>query len=248
LEREPDGGIRRHVSFEILQRPKKINIFVNQITGSGRTEMKYADIDRIYRTVPLDKIPWNSETPPDALVELVESKRVLPCRAVDLGCGAGNYTIYLAAHGFDMTGVDSSPAAIRIATENARQQGVRCRFIVADLIGDLHEVQEHFDFAVDWEFLHHIFPDDRESYVRNVARILNRGARYLSMSFSETDPQFGGTGKFRTTPIGTTLYFSSESELRDLFSPFFLIHELKTIEVSGRFGPHRAVYVFLERR
>jgi late competence protein required for DNA uptake (superfamily II DNA/RNA helicase) len=57
LEREPDGGIRRHVSFEILQRPKKINIFVNQITGSGRTEMKYADIDRIYRTVPLDKIP-----------------------------------------------------------------------------------------------------------------------------------------------------------------------------------------------
>ncbi len=210
--------------------------------------MKYADIDRIYRTVALDKIPWNSETPPEVLVELVESRRVLPCRAVDLGCGAGNYAIYLAARGFEVTGIDSSPAAIRIATENARRQGVRCRFIVADLIGDLHEVEEHFDFAFDWEFLHHIFPDDRESYVRNVARILNRGALYLSVSFSKTDPQFGGTGKFRTTPIGTTLYFSSETELRDLFSPFFLIHELKTIDVKGRFAPHRAVYVLSERR
>jgi SAM-dependent methyltransferase len=210
--------------------------------------MKYADIDRIYRNLPLDKIPWNSETPPDALVDLVESRKVLPCRAVDLGCGAGNYAIYLAAHGFDMTGVDSSPAAVKIATGNARRLGVRCRFIIADLIGDLHEVQERFDFAFDWEFLHHIFPDDRETYVRNVAKILNRGALYLSVSFSETDPQFGGTGKFRTTPIGTTLYFSSESELRDLFSPFFLIHELKTIEVIGRFGPHRAVYVLSGRR
>jgi methyl halide transferase len=210
--------------------------------------MKYADIDRIYRDLPLDKIPWNSETPPDALVELVESRKVLPCRAVDLGCGAGNYAIYLAAHGFDMTGVDSSPAAVKIATGNARRLGVRCRFIIADLIGDLHEVQERFDFAFDWEFLHHIFPDDRETYVRNVVRILNRGALYLSVSFSETDPQFGGTGKFRTTPIGTTLYFSSEPEIRDLFSPFFLIHELKTIEVIGRFGPHRAVYVLSERR
>jgi cyclopropane fatty-acyl-phospholipid synthase-like methyltransferase len=209
--------------------------------------MKYADIDRIYRNVPLDKIPWNNENPPDALVELVESGKVLPCKAVDLGCGAGNYAIYLAAHGFDVTGIDNSPAAITIAMERARRQNVRCRFIVADLIGDLHEVADGFDFAFDWEFLHHIFPEDRTTYMNNVSKILNRGALYLSVSFSETDPQFGGTGKFRTTPIGTTLYFSSESELRDLVSPLFVIHELKTIKVSGRFGPHCAVYVLSER-
>ena len=220
-----------------------------QITrSSGKIGMEYTDIDRIYRNVPLDKIPWNNEIPPDALVELVESGKVRPCRAVDLGCGAGNYAIYLAAHGFEVTGIDKSPTAIRIATEKAQQRNVRCRFIVADLIGDLHEVQDRFDFAFDWEFLHHIFPDDRTIYMNNVSKILNRGALYLSVSFSETDPQFGGTGKFRTTPIGTTLYFSSESELQDLISPVLIIHELKTIEVSGRFGPHRAVYVLSERR
>jgi 2-polyprenyl-3-methyl-5-hydroxy-6-metoxy-1,4-benzoquinol methylase len=219
-----------------------------QITRSERrTGMKYADIDRIYRDFPLDKIPWNNEIPPDTLVELVESGNVRPCRAVDLGCGAGNYAIYLAAHGFDVTGIDNSPAAIKIATEKAQRQNVRCRFIVADLIGDLHEVRDRFDFAFDWELLHHIFPEDRTTYVNNVSKILNPGARYLSVSFSETDPQFGGTGKFRTTPIGTTLYFSSESELRDLMSPLFIICELKTIEVRGRSGPHRAVYVLSER-
>ena len=210
--------------------------------------MKYFDVDTIYKKIPLDKIPWNSETPPDALVELVQDGKVRPCRTIDLGCGAGNYAIYLAGLGFEVTGVDSSPAAIKIAGDNATKRGVRCRFIVADLLGDLHEVTDTFDFAYDWEFLHHIFPEDRETYIKNVHKILRPEATYFSVCFSEKDSQFGGSGKYRKTQIGTTLYFSSESELRELVSPYFTIRELKTIEVKGRYGPHCAVYVQSERR
>lgn len=210
--------------------------------------MKYVDIDKIYQKVPLEKIPWNSEMPPDELVELVQSGKVRPCKTIDLGCGAGNYAIYLASQGFEVTGVDSSPTAIKIATENAQKRGVRCRFIVADLLGDLHEVKETFDFGYDWELLHHIFPEDREKYVKNVYNLLNPGAQYLSVCFSEKDQQFGGVGKFRKTQLGTTLYFSSESEIRDLFSLYFTIKELKTIEISTKFASHYVIYSLSERR
>jgi hypothetical protein len=81
-----------------------------------------------------------------------------------------------------------------------------------------------------------------------VHRIMRPRGTYLSVCFSEEDPQFGGTGKFRRTPIGTTLYFSSESELQELFLPYFVVRELKTIEVSGKYGPHFAVYILSERR
>ena len=210
--------------------------------------MKYADVDRIYQTIPLDNIPWNSETPPNALVRIVQDGKVRPCKTIDLGCGAGNYAIYLSGLGFELTGVDSSPTAIKIAGEHAKKQGVRCRFIVADLLGDLHEVTDTFDFAYDWEFLHHIFPEDRGTYIKNVHKILNPGATYFSVCFSMKDPQFGGSGKFRKTRIGTTLYFSSESELRELVSPYFRIRELKTIDVRAKFGPHVAISVLAERR
>src|SRR5208282_62067 len=156
---------------------------------------------------------------------------VRPCRTVDLGCGAGTYAIYLAGLGFDVTGVDSSPAAIRIAQDHAKKRGARCRFVVADLLGDLHEVTGTFDFAYDGELLRHIFPEDREAYIRNVHKITNPGALYFSVCFNESDPRFGGNGKYRPARIGTTLYFSSESEIRDLTSPYFDIGELKTIEV-----------------
>jgi SAM-dependent methyltransferase len=210
--------------------------------------MEYVDLDRIYQKVPLDKIPWNIETPPHALVELVRSGKIQPCKTIDLGCGAGNYVIYLAGQGFDGTGVDSSPTAIKIATENAQKRGVKCRFIVADLLGDLNEINEVFDFGYDWEFLHQIFPEDREKYVKNVYNILKPGAQYLSVCLSEKDQQFGGVGKFRETILGTTLYFSSESEVRNLFSPYFAIQELETIEIEAKVGSHYAIYALCERR
>lgn len=210
--------------------------------------MNHPDMDEIYRTMGREKIPWNMEQPPEVLVDLVESGRVKPCRALDLGCGAGNYAVYLAGRGFDVFGVDISPTAIGMAEENARKRGLSCRFIAADVLGDLHEVEGTFDLVYDWELLHHLYPEQREQYVRNVRRKLRPGGSYLSLCFSEQDPQFGGRGKYRKTPLGTTLYFSSEEELRKLFEPHFEIQEIRTVEVRGKYAPHLAVCSFMRRR
>ncbi|NYT06292.1 MAG: methyltransferase domain-containing protein [Methanomicrobiales archaeon] len=209
--------------------------------------MKQTDMDTIYETLDREAIPWNIAEPPAVLVDLIDRGVVRPCTAIDFGCGTGNYALYLAARGFSVTGIDKSPAAIRMAEEKAREQGIACRFLVADILGDLLDLVAPADFAYDWEVLHHIYPGDRERYVKNVQRLLNPGGQYLSVCFAESDPQFGGTGKYRTTPIGTVLYFSSERELEDLFSRHFEIIDLKIIEVPGKTAPHRAVYAFMRR-
>jgi len=206
------------------------------------------EMDRIYREWPLGKIPWNIETPPDALVELIENGKVKPCKTIDFGCGAGNYAIYLASIGFDVTGIDISPTAIEVARENAKKKEIKGNFLAADVLGDLEEVKETFDFAYDWELLHHIFPEKREKYVKNVYRLLNPGGKYFSVCFSEKDPQFGGSGKYRETRLGTVLYFSSEEELRDLFGPYFHVEELRTMGIRGRPTPHIVNYAFMEKK
>lgn len=210
--------------------------------------MQAAEIDEIYRTVPPEKIPWNTETPPAVLVRLVKSGRIRPCRAADLGCGIGNYAVWLAGLGFDVTGIDTSPAAIELARNNAAEKDVRCTFVVADLLGDLRAIRGTFDFAYDYELLHHLLPEERAVYIQNVHRLTNPHAVYLSVCFSEDDPQFGGRGKTRTTPVGTILYFSSEDEIRNLVSPYFSIRELKTIDVPAKSGgTHRAICMLGER-
>lgn len=205
-------------------------------------------MEEIYSSVPPEHIPWNLDTPPDALVELFKSGKISPCKTIDLGCGTGNYALYLAKMGFDVTGIDISPSAIKMAKKNAGSKALNPSFISADMLGELKEFTEPFDFAYDWEVLHHIFPEDRKKYLKNVHRILSSGGKYLSVCFSEKDPHFGGSGKYRETPLGTVLYFSSEDELKDLFSPHFHILDLKTIELIGKIEPHLANYVFMEKK
>ncbi len=209
--------------------------------------MKNTKLEKAYRDRPLSDIPWNFENPPDELKELIEKKRIKPCRAIDLGCGTGKYTLYLADRGFEMTGVDSSHSAIQIAKENAKKRNLKCDFLVLDVLEEFEDIQGTFDFVYDWLLLHHIYPEKRKDYCNSVNKILNPGGKYLSVCFSEEDRHFGGTGKFRKTSLGTTLYFSSENELRNLFKPFFLIEELRTIEVAGKSGPHLSLWAFMTK-
>lgn len=205
-------------------------------------------MENIYRNTQLDKIPWNIETPPKILIDLIEAEKIKPCKTIELGCGAGNYVIYLSNIGFQAAGVDFSETAIEIAMKSAKEKGVDCSFIKADVLGDLTEIQDTFDFVFDWELLHHIFPESRKKLLDNVCKLLTPKGHYLSVFFSEDSPEFGGKGKYRKTPIDTVLYFSSENEMHSLYDPYFDIEELKTVEIAGKFRPHKAIYAFLKKR
>jgi SAM-dependent methyltransferase len=198
-------------------------------------------MNRIYSEMSGDEIPWNLVDPPQLLVDFVEGGGARPCRAIDLGCGVGNYSVWLASRGFDVTGVDISDAAIELARTRAEGAGVSCEFRSADLIAGVDGFEGNYELAFEWEVLHHILPEDREAYLDNVSSLLVTGGKYLSVCFSEKSPAFGGTGKLRRTPIGTELWFSSEEELRSLFEPRFEIIELDTVTVPGKQAPHVAI-------
>ena len=204
-------------------------------------------MEKIYRNVPFNLIPWNIATPPETLVNLFKSGKIVPGKAVDLGCGTGHYALYMAKNGFDVTGIDISPTAIQIAKKTAEERKISCCFIVADVLGSPNIPEATFDFAYDWELLHHIFPEKREIYIENVYRLLKPAGKYFSLCFSENDSHFGGKGKYRETPLGTILYLSSEDELRALFTKRFDILDLRTIKVPGKKGSHLAVCGFMQK-
>src|SRR5665811_639208 len=118
-------------------------------------------MNKIYSDRNLDNIPWNIETPPAILQELIISNKLSPCKIIELGCGIGNYVRYFSKMGFDATGVDISDKAIDIARILAQKAGTKCEFIEADVLGDMKEIEGQYDFVYDWELLHHIFPEDR---------------------------------------------------------------------------------------
>ena len=69
-----------------------------------------------------------------------------PGLALDLGCGTGANTIMLARAGWDVTGLDASQGAIRLASDAAGAAGVDARFITADILA--WEPDRNFDLVI----------------------------------------------------------------------------------------------------
>jgi SAM-dependent methyltransferase len=205
-------------------------------------------MNKMYSNKDLNNIPWNVETLPCILQDLLRSKILSPCKIIELGCGVGNYLRYFAKIGFNTTGVDISNKAIDIARILAQKADAKCEFIEADVLGNLSVIKSKYDFAYDWELLHHIFPEDRNKYIENVHGLLTTQGRYMSVCFSEASTQFGGVGKYRKTPIDTVLYFSNEAEIETLFSRLFSIVELKPVDIQGKQGVHKAIYALMRRK
>ena len=84
---------------------------------------------------------------------------------------------------------------------------------------------------------------------KKVNKLLNQGGKYLSACFNEQSPDFGVIGKkYRESPLGTKLYYSSQNELKVLFEPYFRIIESKIIKMVGGTGiGHIGNYFFMEK-
>jgi cyclopropane fatty-acyl-phospholipid synthase-like methyltransferase len=133
------------------------------------------------------RAPWDIG-PRKELVELVESGRLKPCRAIDLGSGTASNCVFLAQHGFDVTGVDFSQAAVELGRKRAAEAGVTVNFIRDDLT-DLRHVNGTFDLLVDYGTLDDLKPKQRELYMRNVLPLTHPGSLFLLYCF-EWNPRW----------------------------------------------------------
>jgi len=77
-------------------------------------------------------------------------------RVLDIGCGAGQYSVLLAMQGATVVGIDLSPVGIEHAKKMAEANGVadRCTFSVTEF-SDSNFPDEHFDIIYMHEVFHH---------------------------------------------------------------------------------------------
>lgn len=123
------------------------------------------------------------------LRQLVESGRLRPApgdTAIDLGCGTGANTLFLAQNGWDTVGVDFSPVAIEKAKARSRGSGGPgdLRFVVGDLSAQsVKGAEGPFDFLVDYGTLDDLQEPHRTRMAELITRIAAPGARFLMYCF-----------------------------------------------------------------
>ena len=125
--------------------------------------------------------PWDGHQMPVHLRELVESDGALPVgRALDVGCGTGDTSIYLAQHGWDVTGIDFVERALEKARLKGQRATVNIRWLRADVTKlGRYEIGHGFNLVTDNGLIHGLSDDARDAYVQELSPLLADGGRLL---------------------------------------------------------------------
>jgi 2-polyprenyl-3-methyl-5-hydroxy-6-metoxy-1,4-benzoquinol methylase len=140
--------------------------------------------------------PWDGHALPARLRELVEGSPPLPAgKALDVGCGTGDTSIYLARHGWDVTGFDFVKTPLDKARAKTAAAGVRVRLQQADVTKlDSYGIGSGFQLIVDNGCLHGLSDEGRAGYVRQITTVASPNATLLMAGFSERSRTRGPRG------------------------------------------------------
>ena len=125
--------------------------------------------------------PWDSGISPPELLDFISHHPA--GRAIDLGCGTGTNVITLVQHGWQVTGIDFAPRAIRLAKRKMKQTGIQADVSVGD-VTRLQGIQGPFDLALDLGCFHGL--PNRPAYLAELRRVLAPGGHWLMYGILKT--------------------------------------------------------------
>lgn len=127
-----------------------------------------------------ERVPIDPDTERFLMDALAQPWAPRAGRAIELGCGTGPMTRWLAARGFDAVGIDVSPTAIALAQEQSKGAST-VHFQVADACaGTLSALDASFDLVLDGHCLHCIPGEaDRQRFLETARRLLRPGGIFL---------------------------------------------------------------------
>lgn len=181
-------------------------------------------IFELFYLTGLARISWHSEQPTSILGRALGAGWMKPGdRVLEVGCGLGTNTEWLARSGLDVTAIDLSRMAIWRARRRLRKNGLTAKLYWADFLRGLDE--QPFDVVLDRATLHS-FPDGelRARFAAQLGGLVKAGGSALLVEMQPTP-----SAPRRLPPFGM-----DHADLRALFPPPFDV-----TPVGEEVQPHR---------
>lgn len=127
--------------------------------------------------------PWEHETPVQVKA-VAGGAATSRGHALDVGCGTGRDAVFLAEHGWTVTGIDAVPRALDTARRRSTAAGVEVRWVVGDVtrLPELETGDGH-DLVLDLGCFHGLSDHGRALCATGITSVAAPGALLLMMAF-----------------------------------------------------------------
>lgn len=180
-------------------------------------------------------LPWAHAEPTLFLAEICDRRK--PGRALDIGCGAGTDSVYLARRGWDVTALDFMPKALAFTGARAKDAGVTVTPVEADITQ--WEAPHLFDLVLDHGLLHNLDPVRHPAYRQRVLQALGEDGDLVLLHWHPRYPgqPSGRMGPRRVAREDLLAFFAPELQER-----FFAREEFEDLPDIVGGGMSQAVY------
>ena len=182
------------------------------------------EFDKFYNSV-LHWI-WRDVRIPKELKQLVVSCK--PGYSLELGCGAGLFSEFMAKQGIRATGVDFSKIAIEKAKRRITGKKNQPKFIVSD-VSDLKMLTEPFDVAFDVGCFHCLNESMQQKYASELYRLLKDNSILLIWALNDSPAGFNLNADYfaKVFEDGFRLIDSNFSRRRIVSSQWYWLKKIK---------------------
>ncbi|EJR29906.1 class I SAM-dependent methyltransferase [Bacillus mycoides] len=188
--------------------------------------------DQFYQTRDKE-IPFFTEFPDENLATYFLDGMLNPGKTLEVGCGNGRNTAFMASQGCSVDAIDYSLEAINWAKEKTKEKKLDINF-KWDSIFNIDITSNSYDIIYDSGCLHHLFPHRRIQYIQIIEKALKPGG-YLGLSCFAPGHRSNGGGAemtdwdiYRLKRTRGGIAFTKEKLLR-LFSQSFDLIEFRSM-------------------
>jgi SAM-dependent methyltransferase len=152
-------------------------------------------------------LPWSHSEPTLFLAEICA--RGGAGRALDIGCGAGTDSVFLASQGWDVTSLDFMPKALEYTQQRAADVGCSVTTVEADIAE--WEPPHQYDLVLDHGLLHNMDPARYGAYRQTLLKALAPDGDFILLHWH---PRYAGqpNGEVGPTRVG-------REDIKTFFAP-----------------------------
>jgi SAM-dependent methyltransferase len=169
--------------------------------------------------------PWDTGHPSSELIRVLREDKIIPGTALDLGCGTGSNSLYLAELGFTVTGLDLSPRAVELARAKPATSKTHVNFVTGDVLDPPADLGGPFGLVFDRGCYHIVRSIDVNRFLQTLERVTEPGTVGLFLTGNAREKGEKGP------PVAT------EEELRAELGKLFQIVRLREFRFDPIKGP-----------
>ena len=205
----------------------------------------YPTWNELYKNSNVFDLPWVSKDIHPVLKQVIDNLPMKKGVALDVGCGLGQVSRYLAQVGFRTTGIDISDEAISLC-DKLNNTGKQINYQVANSI--TFNSKEKFDLIIDFLHIHDIERENIEQYLKNIEKLLSKNGYLIISTFSQNDKSNKNTNVRKSNFVQQNINYYSKHEILNLLVNEYIIVNNKSLTVGKNDESYKSYILILKRK